>query len=110
MRKLFFKRLVSAILAFSVIASVCACRGDSGVGNNKKKYDPNKTQIQVFVYLAGYGDDWLYSLENAFEKKYADRSFEDGKTGVQVWHTGDMKDFNATEMQQSKYDIFFLEN
>ncbi|MFR6640907.1 MAG: hypothetical protein ACLUSP_05960 [Christensenellales bacterium] len=85
-------------------------RGDSGGGNNKKKYDQNKTQIQVFVYLAGYGDDWLYSLENAFEKKYADRSFEDGKTGVQVWHTGDMKDFNATEIQQSKYDIFFLEN
>ena len=110
MRKSFFKRLVSAILAFSVIASVCACGGDSGGGKNKKKYDPNKTQIQVFVYLAGYGDDWLYSLENAFEKKYADRSFEDGKTGVQVWHTGDMKDFNATEIQQSKYDIFFLEN
>ena len=45
MRKSFFKRLVSAILAFSVIASVCACGGDSGGGKNKKKYDPNKTHL-----------------------------------------------------------------
>ena len=94
------KRLISALLAATVVLGVGV--GASGCGKSKKeesglyvrrdgkKYDSSKTQINVYLYKAGYGEDWIYDYEEAFEKAYANVSLEEGKQGVQVWHAGDM--------------------
>lgn len=114
------KRLISALLAATVVLGVGV--GAFGCGKSKKeesglyvrrdgkKYDSSKTQINVYLYKAGYGEDWIYDYEAAFEEAYKDRSFEEGKTGVQVWHAGDMTSWTTTKMNQSQYDIFFFEN
>lgn len=114
------KRLISALLAATVVLGVGV--GATGCGKSKKeesglyvrrdgkKYDSSKTQINVYLYKAGYGEDWIYDYEEAFEKAYANVSLEEGKQGVQVWHAGDMSSWTTTNMNQSPYDIFFFEN
>ena len=75
-----FKKLLCGFVAASMIAGVCtmtACGGGT-VG------DPTKTQLWVFNYDGGWGRSWLDSIKTDFEEKYADVSFEEGKTGVQV--------------------------
>lgn len=44
----------------------------------------NQTQLYVANYNGGVGEKWLDNAVKAFEEKYADKSFEEGKTGVQV--------------------------
>ena len=109
MKKSLFKRIVGFGLACIAAISMAAC---SGYGNedDSKKDDPTKTTLNIFTYKAGYGDEWLNRLEDAFEKAFANVSFEEGKTGVQVKHTSDMLQFNAAQVQKSEYDIFFFEN
>ena len=102
------KKLISATLAAATVFSFTACGNKNNDGG---KVDTAKTQIWIRSYTAGYGDEWLTAIEDSFEKKYADVSFEDGKTGVQVHHDGEMFDnITVAQMEQSKYDIFFLQN
>ena len=102
------KKLISATLAAAAVFSFTACGNNNNDGG---KVDAEKTQIWIRSYTAGYGDEWLTAIEDSFEKKYADVSFEDGKTGVQVHHDGEMFDnITVAQMEQSKYDIFFLQN
>ena len=108
MKKSLFKRVVALGLACIATISLAACNGDNDGGSEKD--DPTKTTLNVFTYGAGYGDEWLYRLEDAFEKAFANVSFEEGKTGVQVKHTADMTQFNVAQVQKSEYDIFFFEN
>ena len=86
MKKSLFKRIVGCGLACIAAISMAAC---SGYGNedDSEKDDPTKTTLNIFTYKAGYGDEWLNRLEDAFEKAYANVPFEEGKTGVQVKHT-----------------------
>ncbi len=108
MKKSFFKRILCVGLAAAATLSMTACGGGSSKKNNGD--DPNKTNLNIFIYKAGYGDEWLNRLERAFEKAYEEHSFEDGKTGVKVRHTADMRAFNSAQVKRSEYDIFFFEN
>ncbi len=112
MKKSLFKRILGFGLACVAALSVAACGGnnDNSTKNDSVKDDPAKTTLNIFTYRAGYGDEWLVRLENAFEKAFADVSFEEGKKGVTVKHTPDMRQFNAAQVQKSEYDIFFFEN
>lgn len=107
MKTSLFKRIVGLGLACVAAISFAACGGKRG---NKEEDDPTKTTLNIFTYKAGYGDEWLNRLERAFEKAFADVSFEDGKKGVRVKHTPDMLQFNAAQVQKSEYNIFFFEN
>lgn len=109
MKKSLLKRIVGFGLACVAAISMAAC-GNGGNNNNSTKDDPTKTKLNVFTYKAGYGDEWLYRLEDAFEKAFADVSFEEGKKGVQVEHVSDMRQFNAAQVQKAEFDIFFFEN
>jgi len=109
MKKSLFKRIVGFGLACIATISMAAC-GGNGNKDDSKKDDPTKTTLNVFTYGAGYGDEWLTRLESAFEKAFANVSFEDGKTGVLVKHTPEMRQFNAAQIQKSEFDIFFFEN
>lgn len=108
------RKIICMVLVCAVLLSGCSmCSKDENGGHgsykNNKKYDSTKTQLNIHNYTAGYGDEWLYSLEDAFEKAYAETVFEDGKKGVQVWHTGDMNTFTTAQIAQGNADIYFME-
>ena len=70
--------LVAGIMASGIALGMTACN-KGGV-----KIDKTKTQLYVFSYNGGVGNEWLDHTIESFEAKYADKSFEEGKTGVQV--------------------------
>lgn len=79
------KRIIAAVLAFACVIVLTACGGRvSNVNNPQEQIDTTKSQIIVEVFDAGYGSAWVSSLAEAFEQKYADKVFEEGKMGVQV--------------------------
>lgn len=80
MRK--FRSMALATLSIMTMANVLSvaagCKDDSGV-------DPNKTQFYIGNFDGGYGHDWIEQAAKKFEEKYAGKSFESDKTGVQIW-------------------------
>lgn len=74
---------ICGILAGGVVACGIAL-GMAGCGNGNIKIDNTKTQLYVFSYNGGVGNEWLDHTIESFEAEYADVSFEEGKTGVQV--------------------------
>ena len=107
MKKNFLKKAMSLALCALLVAPAAAC--NMGGGDGGEAVDESKTQLNVFHYFAGFGDAWLLELADNFEKEYANHSFEEGKMGVQVHKRGEMRDFDATQMQSSTFDVFFLE-
>lgn len=73
------KKLISLLVAALMMFGIAGCGGDGS-----EKTDSTKTQLYVGAYNGGYGSAWMYELAGRFEKKYANYSFEEGKTGVQV--------------------------
>lgn len=49
-----------------------------------ERVNPNQTQLYVANLNSGLRDMWLQALKVRFEKAYADTSFEEGETGVQI--------------------------
>ena len=105
-----FKKIIATLLLLAMMVTLCACfkPKDDGV----IEVDPDKTQLYVFSYAGGVGNDWLDSAIAAFEAKYANTSFEDGKMGVQV--IPDKQKVTAVTMidsfKNSTYDVIFNEN
>ncbi len=101
-----FLALVMTVSALSVWLT--GCNGEDGVID----VDEDKTQLYVYSYNGGVGNDWLDATIAAFEAKYADVSFEEGKKGVQV--IPDKQ--KATALSQvdsflnSTYDVIFNES
>ena len=74
------KKVVATILSLTIGLMVFG-----GCGNNNGIWiDPNRTQLYVSNYNGGYGSDWLTDVITRFEADFADISYEDGKTGVQI--------------------------
>lgn len=105
-----FKKIIATLLLLAMMGTLCACfkPNDGGV----IEVDPDKTQLYVFSYAGGVGNDWLDSAIAAFEAKYANTSFEEGKMGVQV--IPDKQKVTAVTMmdsfKNSTYDVIFNEN
>ncbi|MBQ9714366.1 MAG: extracellular solute-binding protein [Clostridia bacterium] len=72
--------------------------------------DATKTMLQVYFYDAGYGETWIRELAQRFEEVYQDVSFEEGKKGVQVIISGDMRTRTAEAWRAETYDVMFLES
>lgn len=70
--------LVTGILASGIALSMTGC-GKDGIKINDKM-----TQLYVFSYNGGVGNEWLDHTIASFEAEYANQSFEEGKMGVQV--------------------------
>lgn len=79
------KRNVTRMLALAMCASlgVSAFAGCGG-GGGDDTIDSTKTQLYINTFYAGLGDQWLMMFKDEFEKMYANESFEEGKTGVQI--------------------------
>lgn len=76
-------RIVSIALLVVMCLSLVACDRDNG-----QRVDNTKTQVNLKYYAGGLGTDWMDAAIAAFEEKFAEYSFEEGKKGVQV-----MKDY-----------------
>lgn len=74
------KKAASVTLALLMAFGCVAC-----ANGNENEIDPNKTQLVIGYKSAGYGPVWVQNAAKMFEEKFADYSFEEGKTGVQVW-------------------------
>ncbi len=96
--------LLVAILLIPAIFTFAACdRGDG------QTVDKTKTTVRLKYYAGGMGTAWMDAAISAFETKYADYSFEKGKTGVQV-----LKDYtksidSAEVVKGSKNNIYITE-
>lgn len=53
-------------------------------GNQGEAVDNTKTQLYVYSYNGGYGNDWLLEVKERFEEEYKDYVSSDGKVGVQI--------------------------
>ena len=88
-----FKKVVTLSLAALSVFSVAAV---AGCGDKESRdVDPNKTQLLIGYKNDGYGPVWMKEAISLFEKKFADKSFEDGKKGVQVWVNYGTDEFNG---------------
>ena len=115
MRKKNLTRALALALCAFTLAPMAACGGGGGGGGagggaSDEPVDETKTQLEVCHYFAGFGDEWLIELGDNFEKAVENVSFEPGKTGVQVHHRGEMRDFTAGQLRTAQYDVFFLES
>ncbi len=73
------KRIIMLVLAVAMLLSMVGCGPVATV-----QQDESKTQLLVGISAGGIGSEWLENAITAFEEKYKDYSFEEGKTGVQV--------------------------
>lgn len=94
--------MIAAACSFGMLG---ACKPPSA-----NVVDKTKTQLRVSSYDGGIGQDWLYAAAARFEQTYADHSFEDGKTGVQVIIQPDDGGRVPASIKNSNYNVFFYEN
>ncbi len=104
-----FKKIVVLLLVMAITLSFVACFGNGG--GDVIEIDDDKTQLYVFSYEGGIGNEWLDAAIKAFEAKYANVSFEEGKMGVQI--VPDKQKVGAHSMidtfPNSTYDVIFSE-
>ena len=99
------KKVLALVLASTMIMSITAC-GQTVV----EDVDTTKSQLYVANYTGGVGEEWLENVKTRFERKYAETSFEKGKTGVQIM-TDSSKDYTADYIRNtaatSDFDVYF---
>lgn len=99
------KRWLTIALSLGVAASCCMMPACGGGGD---KDSATQTTIRIGTYNGGVGMQWLKDAAQRFSDKYSGKSFEEGKTGVDVrvyeCDTGSM-----IENAALKRDVYFTE-
>lgn len=102
-------------LAIILGAMMTAASVFGGVGckpPDSIKIDKNKTQLYIGTYGGGFGVAFLEDLKIRFEEYAAEASYEEGKTGVQVFYQEDKDKYNASNLKDTiSYDsneLYFL--
>lgn len=106
------KKLSAIVLASVMASSICVTATGCG-RNGGDKVDKNKTQLYISNFDAGIGRGWVERLGNEFANKFANYSFEPGKTGVQVFYNHTTENNTATFFQTMERDpdyIYFTES
>ena len=104
--KKFFKTSVITLLLASISMGTIGC--SSGT-----KDTGNRTVLDVGVTNGGLGYHWAELIAEKFEEKYANVSFEEGKTGVYVDINPQKNEFSIDSIQaaianeQGAEDIYF---
>ena len=100
------KVLALALCAVSATSMFAACEGrEEGV-----EVDAGKTQLYVKYYKGGLGAEWIEQTIADFEEKYANYSFEEGKTGVQIHKDFEKSNIQADLVPESPNHVFLLES
>ncbi len=75
--------IVATVMAVCLACCGVGCNREGGSSLNED-VNKNMTQLWLGVYDGGLGTEWARKVGNAFQEKYAETSFEEGKMGVQV--------------------------
>ncbi len=107
MRK--FSKVLCGLLSFVfMFGTLAACNR----GGDEEPVRKDQTQLTIGVFDGGLGSDWIYSIKEDFEAKYADVSFESGKMGVQL-RVSPSRSFTQTGMESNidsfKEEVIFAE-
>lgn len=97
------KSIIALVLAVVTVMSLL-----TGCGAGGSKADPTKTHLSVLSYDGGIGSEWLKLAAKRFEEKYANVSFEEGKTGVVIDITSDKLD-GKNGVTTTPYAVWFAE-
>ena len=111
MKKILFVvvALVMALCAFPMTG----CNGNKDGEEGGTEYTGNETELRVGVWDGGLGHEWLNKVKTEFEKKYADVSFQEGRTGVRVKLNPSKTNMlgekveSAIDLNQDAEDIYF---
>ena len=71
----------SILIASNVLGLLAGCSDN----RNVEKVDHTKTQFHIGNFDGGYGHAWIEKAADLFEERYAEKEFESGKKGVQIW-------------------------
>ena len=103
------RKILSIALSIALGTSAFAACGDGETG-----YDETKTQLFVGFVNGGFGEVWLNTLAERFEKAYESVSFEDGKMGVEIIPHGSKTDYYTPNMtgklDSNGQDVMFVES
>lgn len=84
----------------------------SGCSNDDRSVDVSKTQLYVGTFDGGFGDEWLNTIARRFEEENSETSFEDGKTGIQIW-VDKSRNYGSSQLltliDSQDRDIYFTE-
>lgn len=75
------RKFISVAMAIFIAITTMSVVGCGG----KQNRDLSKTQLDISYFAGGFGESWIYQAKKEFEELYAEESFEEGKTGVQIW-------------------------
>lgn len=89
-------KVMALILALGITGSISACGDPKG----------GETELRVIAFATGFGTNWLQEAATEFENRNANKSFENGKTGIKV-KVEITKDTGATTMNTSGNDLYF---
>ncbi len=103
MKKRSIIALVMAMATLVSLVSLTGCKPKSAA------YDNTKTHLSVLSYDGGIGSEWLQLAAKRFEAKYANVSFEEGKTGVVIDITNDKLD-GKNGVTTTPYAVWFTES
>lgn len=104
--------LVLALLLCLVMSvlPLSGCKGSTAPGGEDVVIDTSKTQLYVRYYAGGLGTDWLEEICSRFEEDFANVSFEEGKTGVQIVPKFEKTQVAADQIRDNNSDVFFMEH
>lgn len=110
MKKNWYKKvaLLTAVLTLGSVVMATGCKGE----DDEVEIDESKTQLYVANLDVGIGRTWVETLSKKFEDTFANYSFEEGKTGVQVIINHDTS-YAGEFVEKSQTDanyIFFTES
>lgn len=92
---------LSSLFVFGGVLTSC--------GKGGAHIDDNKTQLYVKCYQGGYGNKWLYTAKERYEKLHENDSFEDGKKGVQIVIADQKKTPSSAEIKNNVNELYFFE-
>ena len=101
------KQILAMACALIALGNFAACGG--GNTSDLESIDTTKSQLRIGNFDGGVGTQWLNEAIDRFEELYKDKSFEDGKKGVQIL-VDRHKGVDVNQFANQDIDIYFLEN
>ena len=100
------KQILAMACALIALGNFAACGG--GNTSDLESIDTTKSQLRIGNFDGGVGTQWLNEAIDRFEELYKDKSFEDGKKGVQIL-VDRHKGVDVNQFANQDIDIYFLE-
>ncbi len=108
MKKRVLYCLSAALLGTAMSFTACGKAVSTG-----EEIDETKSLLKITTRGSGLGSDWLAEIGEAFEEKYANVSFEEGKKGVEVVSQPDTTISGATlvsNFSRLDYDVIISDD